>query len=563
LGIASDFVLIVLAGLVGGSLARLLRLPLLVGYMAAGIAVGPHTSGPTVAQIHDIEMLAEIGVALLLFSLGLEISFADLRPVRRIALAGGSIQLILTMAAGAFAATYALRLPVTEAIWFGAMISVSSTMVVLKILAAGGVINTLASRVMVGLLVTQDLAVIPMLVILPRLGGDPSSLLINLAGSLAISGAFLAATYLLGTRLLPIIFRGILAWGSRELFLVAVVATGVGVGYATHAAGMSFALGAFVGGIILSESEFSHQALSDVVPLRDIFGLLFFVAVGMLFEPQYAIAHAGLIIVLVGSIFVGKALIFGGIARVFGYQNMAPWIVGLGLSQIGEFSFVLARTGLSAGLVSKPTYDLTLTATLLSMALSPLVSGLALPLGRAFRRQPRVSAQTIPSLNPALSNHVIVGGYGRAGKAAARALRAAGLGTVVIDSNHALMPDIAAAGIDSIWGDITSAEILHAAHAERAAILLLTMPEQNVVHLAVQRAHQLNPGLNVIARAGRPGQLEELHKLGVASAVQPEFEGGLEMVRQALIACRKKESEVQRIVNELRAELYAPNVPQP
>jgi len=546
-------------GLLGGMLARLLRLPLLVGYVLAGIAVGPHTGGPTVSQIDQIELLAEIGVALLLFSLGLEIAFADLKPVRRVALIGGPIQVVLTVAAAALGGVFALRMPVVEAIWFGSMISVSSTMVVLKILSAGGLTTTLASRVMIGLLVLQDLAVIPMLIILPRLGGDSSSLLVNLATSLAISGGFLIATYFLGTRFLPVIFRRILRWGSRELFLVAVVATGMGVGYATHMAGMSFALGAFVAGLILSESEFSHQALSDVVPLRDIFGLLFFVTVGMLFDPRYALANAGLIAAMVALIFVGKAVIFGFIARSFGYTYMAPWIVGLGLSQIGEFSFVLARTGLASGLVSKPTYDLVLTTTVLTMALSPVVSSLALPLGRAFRRKQTGPAPASKQLDLSLSNHVIVGGYGRAGRAVTQALHAAGIPAVIVEWNHALLPDIAAARFNGIWGDLTSPEILHAAGVERARMLLLTTPDQNVIHLAVQRAHQVNPGLNIIARAALAHHLEELRQAGVASAVQPEFEGGLEMVRQALLACRQKEADVLKIVGRIRTELYAPD----
>lgn len=541
-------------------LARLLRLPLLVGYVLAGIVVGPHTGGPTVGQIDEIELLAEIGVALLLFSLGLEISFANLRPVRKIALIGGPIQILATAAAATIAAIVGLGMGPVEATWFGSMISVSSTMVVLKVLTAGGLTNTLASRVMIGMLVMQDLAVIPMLVILPRLGGDPSDLLSRLGASLVISGGFLAATYFLGTRFLPVLLRRILAWGSRELFLVAVVATGVGVGSATHAAGMSFALGAFVAGIILSESEFSHQALSDVVPLRDIFGLLFFVTVGMLFDPGYAVKNAWLITLVILLIFAGKALIFGLIARAFGYTYMAPWIIGLGLSQIGEFSFVLARTGMASGLVSKSTYDLALTATIITMALSPTVSSLALPLGRYFRRKlPGPSPAAMPSPIPALSRHVILGGYGRAGRAVAQALHAASTPFVIIESNHALMPDIAKAGYHGIWGDITSPEILHAARVEYAMMLLLTMPDYSVVHLTIQRAHQINAGLNVIARAARSHHVEELRHLGVASAVQPEFEGGLEMVRQALIACRQKESDVQRIVGKIRAELYSPD----
>jgi CPA2 family monovalent cation:H+ antiporter-2 len=403
LGIAADFVLILVAGLLGGILARLLRLPLLVGYVVAGVFVGPYTGGPTVVQIRDIELLAEIGAALLLFSLGLEVSFRDLQPVLRVALIGGPIQILAVCGIGALAASYGLGLLPTEAIWFGAMISVSSTMVVVKILSAGGFTSTLASRVMIGLLVIQDLAVIPMLIILPQLG-SPDSALTKLAGSFAIAAVSLVSVFLLGTRLLPRLLQFVLAWGARELFLVSVVTIGVGLGYAAHLVGLSFALGAFVAGLILSESEFSHQALSDVIPLRDVFGLLFFVTVGMLLDPAFALLHAAQIGIVVPAIFVGKALIIGGVTRLFGYRKMAPWIVGLGLSQIGEFSFVLARTGLSTGSLSKGTYDLALTCTIVTMALAPIVSGMALPLGRKFRTSPAVvgSVNELPGKHPPL-----------------------------------------------------------------------------------------------------------------------------------------------------------------
>ncbi len=383
MGIAADFVLIVVAGLIGAIAARALGLPLLVGYVAAGVAVGPHTAGPTVANLEDIELLAEIGVALLLFALGLEVSFRDLRAVRNIALIGGPLQVIVTAAFGTWIARLA-GVPLNDALWFGAMVSLSSTMVVLKTLAATGTMSTLASRVMIGMLVVQDLAVVPILIVLPQLGASEGMGGRLLQASL-IAGAFLLVMVVAGTRLLPMMLRRVVGWGSRELFLVAVVAAGVGVGAVAHHFGLSFAIGAFIAGVILSESELSHQALSDVAPLRDIFGLLFFVSVGMLFDPAYVLAHAWLVAALVLAIIAGKALIIGLLARAFGYRNMAPWIIGLGLSQIGEFSFVLARTGRAGQFISTDTYDLALTCTVLSMALSPLVFPGLLPVARARR----------------------------------------------------------------------------------------------------------------------------------------------------------------------------------
>ncbi|MCX6595534.1 MAG: cation:proton antiporter [Acidobacteria bacterium] len=532
-----------LAGLVGGIIARMLRLPLLVGYVAAGIVVGPYTAGPTVVQIHDIELLAEIGVALLLFSMGLEISFGDLQPVRRISLFGGPIQVLLTVAVGAAASKALLGIPVAEAIWFGSMISVSSTMVVLKTLTAGGVSSTLASRVMIGLLVVQDLAVIPMLVILPQLA-NLDQIGPVLLRSLASAGAFLAAVYFLGTRLLPKVLRWILTWGSHELFLVAVVATGVGVGYATHAVGLSFALGAFVAGIVLSESEFSHQALTDVVPLRDIFGLMFFVTVGMLLDPRYLVANAGRIVLAVILIFLGKALITGLLTRAFGYVNLAPWIVGLGLAQIGEFSFVLVREGSRLGFLTKPTYDLALTCTVLTMALSTLVAKLALPLGRLFQAATPASEQPVaPEAVTALSGHVVVAGYGRYGRLITRALKEAGVPLVVVELNHALFSDLQASGLECIWGDIGREEILRAAHVGQAQALVLSLADLGTAELVLRHARQLNADLTIIARAGRDRDVAVLQKLGVDAAVLPEYEGSMEVVRQVMSRYRKLPSE--------------------
>ena len=557
MGIASDFVLIVLAGLAGALAARALRLPLMVGYIAAGILVGPYTSGPKVEQTHEIELLAEIGVALLLFSLGLELSFRDLQPVRRVALLGGPVQILVTAALGGFAASVGLGMSPREAVWFGTMISVSSTAIVLKTLAAAGATQSLASRVMVGLLVVQDLAVVPMLVILPQLG-SPGNLALSLARAIGLAAAILAAIVIVGTRLLPGLLRRIADWGSRELFLITVVAIGVGVGYGTHLAGLSFALGAFVAGIVLSESEFSHQALSDVVPIRDIFGLLFFVSVGMLLDPAYALAHAGRIAAVVALTFVGKSIIAGGVTRAFGYVNMAPWIVGLGLSQIGEFSFVLARAGLTSGSISRSVYNLVLTCTVLTMALSPLVSGMALPLGRAWRRwqKPAPISAKMEGLETPPRGHVIVAGFGRSGKAAARILQGAGIPLVIVEINHSIFGGIGKEGISAIWGDITGEEILKAAGIESARMLLMSLPDQNTVRLAVQRARQLNPRIAVIARALRAPDVETLRKIGVDTVIQVELEGGIEMVRQALIQYHGDDLVVAQLIEDLRRDFY-------
>lgn len=559
MGIAADIILVVLAGLFGGLIAHRLKQPLLVGYILAGVIVGPHTAGPTVGDIHDIELLAEIGVALLLFALGLELSLKDLRVVRKISLIGGPIQIALTMAFGYGLARNFLGWETQHAIWFGAMISLSSTMVVLKTLVANGVTGTLASRVMIALLVVQDLAVAPLLIGLPKLN-DPENLVADLGLAALQGAAFLAAMILVGTRVIPAILKKIASWDSRELFLVSVVALGVGVGYGTYLFGLSFAFGAFVAGMVLSESEFSHQALSDIVPLRDVFGLLFFASAGMLFDPAYLFDNLGVVSVTVTAVIVGKALIFGGLARAFGYGNMAPWLIALGLAQVGEFAFVLARTGMQTGAISTEVYSLTLTVTLATMVASPALSGLAPVLHRRWRhfvpQQTPLTTFNLP--DEELRGHVVVAGYGRTGRTAVQVMRNIGLPFVIIELNNDKAQALRREKLPVIWGDSSREEILTAAGVSGARLLLITVPAEVVIRLTVQQARRLQPDLHVVARALYQEHLGELRALGVYEAVQPEFEAGLEMVRQVLSHFEYAPSDVHRFSDAVRRDLYQP-----
>src|SRR5581483_8974008 len=345
MGVAADIAIILLAALLGGFLAQRLGQPLILGYIVAGVLVGPYTGGVTVTEVHDIELLAEIGVALLLFALGLEFNFAKLRRVRGIAFLGTPIQLLLTIGLGYLIALSLGRTPY-EGLWFGALIALSSTMVILKTLMAQGTLGSLPSRIMIGMLIVQDLAVVPLMLVLPELDNLQQSLP-NLGLAVLRAAGFLLAMFLIGTRLIPFVLRRIAAWNSRELFLIAVTAIGLGAGYATYLFGLSFAFGAFVAGMVLSESEYSHQALSDIVPLRDVFGMLFFVSVGMLLDPAFLLANLGQVLLVVALVALGKAAIFGGLTRAFGYHSATPVAVGLGLFQIGEFAFVLARVGVT------------------------------------------------------------------------------------------------------------------------------------------------------------------------------------------------------------------------
>ncbi len=564
MGLAADIALILVAALAGGLLAHRLGQPPLIGYIVAGVLVGPHAIGPSVIEVHDVELLAEIGVALLLFGLGLEVSFRDLRPVRKVALIGGTLQIVLTIAFGWGVGRLMLGLDHRPAIWLGALLSLSSTMVVLKTLVSQGVLGTLASRVMIGILIVQDLAVVPMLIVLPKLGEAGGGL--PDVGKAAVRAAiFLAVMIVVGTKLMPALLRTVARWKSRELFLVAVVALGIGVGYGTYLFGLSFAFGAFVAGMVLSESEFSHQALGEIVPLRDVFGLVFFVSAGMLLDPGYLVENLGRVAALVVVVMAGKGLVLGGIARAFGYGNRAPLIVALGLSQVGEFSFVLARVGLRDGSLSRDLYGLALTTAIVSMALTPLLQRTVPPLYRLHRKffPQREPLRTFDLPKEGLRDHVVVVGYGRTGRAAVEVMRRTGLPFVVVDSDHAVTESCAGGCGSAIWGDATVPTVLEATGLASARLLLITTPDVAGIRAIVRHARAIRPGIPIVARAPSPEHLEELRGLGVYEIVQPEFEAGLEMVRQVLARFDYSPADILRYSDAVHRESYGPFLGRP
>lgn len=557
MGIAGDIIIIVMAAFVGGLIAQRLRQPLILGYILAGVMVGPYTGGVTVSDVHEIERLAEIGIALLLFALGLEFSFRELKPVRNIALIGTPIQILLTILFG-FCIGRIFGWPPLSSLWFGALISLSSTMVLIKTLENQGMIGTLSSRVMIGMLIVQDLAIVPMMIILPQLSNPEAGLpLLGIAAVKAV--AFLLIMIFAGTRLIPLIMKHIAGWNSRELFLVSIVAIGLGIGYGTYLFGLSFAFGAFVAGMLLSESDYGYQALSDVIPLRDIFGLLFFTSVGMLFDPRYMIAHYQTVLMLVVVIMIGKGMIFGVLSKAFGYSNVIPLATALGLSQIGEFSFVLARVGINTASISMEFYSLILTTTIITMFLTPFISGLTAPL-YAFRSRwgKPYSFQTINLPEDELQDHLIIAGCGRVGKHIADVLQRIGVSFVILEQDSRRVDQLKASGFPIIFGDASQPVILKAANIEKAKLLLVTTPAAVVSRAITLLVKKMNPGLHMVTRAHSLEQIKDFLENGVYHIVQPEFEAGLEFTRQALLHLDMPVERIQQFTDEIHHELYQP-----
>ncbi|MDH3215998.1 MAG: cation:proton antiporter [Candidatus Krumholzibacteria bacterium] len=557
MGIAADIAVIVTAGFLGGLLAQRLKQPLILGYIAAGIVLGPVTGGALISDPHDIELLAEIGVALLLFALGIEFSLKELRPVRTVAVLGTSIQILLTMGV-ATAMGLALGWPWTDGVWFGGCVSLSSTMVILKTLQSQGRLGTLSSRVMIGMLLVQDLAVVPLLILLPKLT-DLQSGLPDLGWSLVRSAVFLALMIVVGNRVIPWLMRRVSRWNSRELFVLTVVGLGLGIGYATYRVGLSFAFGAFVAGMVLSESDHAHQALSDIIPLRDIFGLLFFASVGMLLEPRFVQENLLLVLGLVGMVSLTKGLVCAGVGWVFRYRNVVPLALGLTMFQAGEFAFVIGRVGVGTGSIGTDLYATILSVTLVTMFLTPFVSRATAPLYGFFRRRHREEpVLTINIDQSELHDHVVMAGAGYTGRAVAGALRRLGLPGVVIELDQHRLETCRAAGLGVIYGDASHPLVLKAAGLDRACVLLITTPSP-VVTLAIARhARQLRPELHIVARAESEELMEELHELGVHEVVLPQMEAGLEVTRQALLHLQVPDQQIERFADEVRREFYRP-----
>lgn len=557
MGIAADIAIIVVAGLAGGLIAQQLRQPLILGYILAGIMVGPFTGGVTISNIHDIELLAEIGVALLLFALGLEFSLKELKPVGRIALIGTPIQILLTIGLG-FGIGRFFGWEWIDALWLGGLIALSSTMVTLKTLMNQGMMGTLSSRVMIGMLIVQDLAVVPLMIILPQLG-DPGTGVPMLGWAAVKAAIFLFLMIVVGTRIFPWVMAYIANRNSRELFLLAITAMGLGVGYGTYLFGLSFAFGAFVAGMVLSESDYGHQALSDIIPLRDLFGLLFFVSVGMLLDPVFLVKNWKIILAVVVIVSVGKGLFFSTLSRLFGYGNVVPLAVGLGLFQVGEFSFVLARVGVSTQSISNDLYSLALTTAIVTMLLTPLVSGLTAPLyalrKRWFRREP---LQTINLPDTGLRDHVIIAGGGRVGQYIATVLQRLEQAFVIIEMDYRRVTQAKDKGFPVIYGDVGQEIVLEAGHVDQACLVIITTPNIMITRQIVDQVRHSNSDVHIVARADGLEHLQALNEQGVYEVVQPEFEASLEITRQALLHLNIPATDIQRFTDTIRRELYAP-----
>lgn len=574
---------VVAAAVIGGAIAVRLRQPAVLGYLLAGIAIGPFTPG-FVGNVGEIAVLADIGVVLLLFALGVQFSIHELRAVGRVALPGGTAQVLLVMAAGA-AVMVGLGSDLREALVVGACLSLSSTLVVLKSLLDRGEIDSLHGRAAIGWSIVQDIATIVFIVALPPLAGGDVVLPFALAmGKAAI---FLGLAYVFGTRLLPWAFGTIARLGSSELFLLAVFATALLTAFIASAIfGLSLALGAFVAGVLISESELSHQAAAEVTPFRDLFAVIFFVSVGMLVDPAALLADAGLVALLVVIAVGGKGIVTAALGRGLGLPARSALMLGALMAQVGEFSFILADNALDLELLTARTYNLILGTAVVSILLSPFVARFGEAAARRIERERETSgtaapaaaapAQAAPAVtsaparNPELSRTeqaldqdgearrptVVVLGAGRVGQVVARAVRLRGFRCVVVDLDARKLETVERLGAVCVFGDAANPEILRRLDLERARILIVAIGDPLTASLAVERALRINPRLSVGSRARGKRQVEVLRRMGVGRLADPDAEAAFELARHALQRMGVSAPELSGIVVGLRRDVY-------
>lgn len=526
-------------GLVFGFIATRLKLPALVGYLAAGILCGPATPG-FVADAALAGQLAEIGVMLMMFGVGLHFSLDDLWEVRKIALPGAVLQIAAATAMGMGLAHW-WGWSLGGGLIFGLALSVASTVVLLRALEERGILDSLNGRIAVGWLVVEDLVTVIVLVLLPplasSLGGDPSgaahgdaqsagdsSLLMTLAITLGQVGIFIGFMLVVGRKLFPWILWQVARTNSRELFTLCVIAAAVGIAYgATRLFGISFALGAFFAGMVLRESELSHRAAQESLPLRDAFAVLFFVSVGMLFEPSIVTESPLRLLAVVGIIVLGKSLAAFLLVVVLRYPVKTALMVSASLAQIGEFSFILAALGISLKLMPHEGQSLLLAGAIISIALNPLVFLATGPLERLLGRDRSLAAKFDRSTDPLaelpmstahskLEGQVVLVGYGRVGRRIAAALAARGINYVVAEQNREVVDRLRQEGVPAVAGNAGEAAVLIQAHIARARMLVIATPDTFHVRAMVEVARALNPEIRILVRSHNDEEAELLRK---------------------------------------------------
>lgn len=567
-----DLLLILLASVPVAYLCLRLRLPLVVGFMLTGIAIGPYGLG-LISDVAGVEILAEIGVMLLLFSIGLEFSLARLREMKRVVLLGGGLQVISTIAVVAVA-SYMLGRELEQAIFFGFLVALSSTAIVLKSYVDRNEVDAPHGRAGVGILLFQDISIVFMLLMIPVLagegGGSLSSAVAGLGTSLLALVLIVAGAWFIIPKFLGLIVR----LRSPEVFLLTVVLLCLGLSWVTSHFGLSLALGAFIAGMVLADSEYNHQVTAEVLPFRDVFNSIFFVSMGLLLSLAALWANVGSVLAIFAALVVVKALIIWAIVRMLGSPQRVAAMVGLGLAQIGEFSFILARAGQGAGLLPERDYQTFLAASILSMIATPFMIAFAPRFGLAIQSfmsdGPAAELENVEedihlTSSGGLEQHVIIVGYGLNGRNLARVLRAVSVPYTILDVNADAVRRAKSKGEKINFGDATRREVLMHAAIDRAWVLVLAMSDPQASRRTVSLARTMNSNLHIIVRTRYTAEITGLLALGANEVIPEEFETSIEIFSRVLhrfgVPRDTIEGQIDRVRKQGYEMLRSPSLP--
>jgi CPA2 family monovalent cation:H+ antiporter-2 len=547
---------------IGGLLARRIGLPTIVGYMLAGIVIGPFTPG-FVGNIETISQLAELGVIFLMFGVGLHFSLKDLWRVRSIAIPGALGRMVITTLMGLGLSQLWGWTPASGLV-LGLAVSIASTVVLLRGLTDNGLLNTPPGQAAIGWVIVEDLATVLILVLMPSLVNTSNGFDWGQLGITLLKAAgFVILALFAGTRFIPWLLMRIAHTRSRELFILAILAITLGIALgAAELFGVSLALGAFVAGVVVSESPLSHQVGADVLPFRDAFAVLFFVSIGMLVNPGYLVTNIGSILALTALIVLGKALVTLLMGAVLPWSALTTLVLSAGLSQIGEFSFILGQEGLSLGLLERDQYSLILAGALLSIMLNTPMFKLIQPMERWLHRFPvawRLLNRHFPlpvHEEGRFKDHVVIVGYGRVGRHIVSLLQELGIPHLVVEADAQRVEELNQRGISTLFGDAANSEVLTHSGLRRARALVVAAPDEASSELVVATARDLAPELAIIARASTEDGIDRLAKLGAQEIVHPELEGGLEIVRYTLLQLGFPLQEIYRYTDAVRRDHY-------
>jgi CPA2 family monovalent cation:H+ antiporter-2 len=526
-----DLAYVFLAAVAGGALARLAGQPLVLGYVLGGILISPLTPGPAVSDLHTFELFAEIGVILLMFSIGIEFSLRDLLSVKWVALLGGPLGILLSVGLGVAVAA-ALGWPLLQGAIVGIVISVASTMVLARLLMDRGELHSRHGRVMIGITLVEDLAVVVLIVLIPALGTIEPGRLLTIAMAIGRSLLILIPSIYVAAKVIPPVMTRVARLHSDEMFLLVALAVGLGTAALSQAAGLSLALGAFLAGLIINGSDYAHETLARLLPLRDVFVALFFVTIGALIDPATLVQNIPLLATMVVLIVVGKLVLWTVVVWLFRQPFWTALLVGVGLTQIGEFSFILVQVARGAGHVGAEIYNATLAAALVTILIN---AALVRTVPGWLARLRGVEERPGPTgVERTAAEHVVLCGFGRVGSAVGEALETFGIRFVVIERDPDIVRGLRSRSVPCLFGDAAQPRLLEEAGAGRSSLVLVALPEMDRAQLVVRHVRALNPRVPILARAHSMSGREGLADAGATEVIQPELEAAATLIRHAL-----------------------------